>query len=136
MTRKLIFGILFVIWTVLLILLSVWPYTDTTVQQDLSEFRWDYLEHFAFYFILTFLYILWRSDLNYSIRTAELIIYLFSGFIFSWLTEYGQIFIPGRSFNIIDMLFNIAGIILGIFICYYILIRLLIRNYIRSRTTR
>jgi VanZ family protein len=134
MTRKLFFGILFATWTVMLVLLSVWPYTDTTTKQSLSEFRWDYLEHFGFYFILTFLYILWRSDLNYSIRIKELIIFLFSGFIFSCLSEYVQIFIPGRSFNIIDMLFNIAGIILGIFICYYLLIRLIVRNYIRSKT--
>jgi VanZ family protein len=134
MKHKLIFGILFVIWTFLLILLSVWPYTDTTVQQDLSDFRWDYLEHFAFYFILTFLYILWRRDLNYSIRTAELVLFFVAGFIFCWLTEYIQIFIPGRSFNIMDMIYNIAGIFLGIIICYYLLLRLFIKNYIRSKT--
>lgn len=134
MKHKLIFGILFVIWTLLLILLSVWPYTDTTVQQDLSDFRWDYLEHFAFYFILTFLYILWRRDLNYSIRTAELVLFFVAGFIFCWLTEYIQIFIPGRSFNIMDMIYNIAGIFLGILICYYLILRVFVRNYFRSRT--
>ena len=133
MRRKLIFCILFIIWTVLLILLSVWPYTDTTVRQELSDFRWDYLEHFTFYFILTFLYILWRRDLNYSIRTAELILFFVAGFIFCWLTEYIQIFIPGRSFNIMDMIYNIAGIFLGILICYYLLLRLFIKNYIRSK---
>lgn len=134
MKRKLIFFILFITWTVLLIILSVWPYTDTTVRQDLSDFRWDYLEHFAFYFILTFLYVLWRSDINYSIRITELILFFVAGFIFCWLTEYVQIFIPGRSFNILDMIYNMAGILFGIVISYYLILRLLVRNCFRSRT--
>ena len=134
MKRKLIFFILFITWTVLLIILSVWPYTDTTVRQDLSDFRWDYLEHFAFYFILTFLYVLWRSYINYSIRITELILFFVAGFIFCWLTEYVQIFIPGRSFNILDMIYNMAGILFGIVISYYLILRLLVRNCFRSRT--
>ncbi|KPK86251.1 MAG: hypothetical protein AMS27_05540 [Bacteroides sp. SM23_62_1] len=134
MRRKLILGILFLTWTILLVTLSVLPDTDTTPQQDLSDFRWDYLEHFTFYFILTLLYVFWRRDTNYSIRITELILFFVAGILFSWLTEYVQIFIPGRTFNILDMLYNMAGIFFGILICYYLIIRLLIRSYVRSKS--
>ncbi len=129
MARRIIFGTLFFIWTILLILLSVLPNSDSLLDQDISEFRWDYLEHFVFYFILTFLYIFWRSNQKYTIRITELILFLAAGFIFCWLTEYIQIFIPGRSFNIFDMASNMTGMIAGIFICYYLILRILIRNY-------
>jgi len=134
MVRRIIFGILFFIWTILLILLSVIPNSDSLLDQDISEFRWDYLEHFVFYFILTFFYIFWRSNQKYTIRITELILFLIAGFIFCWLTEYIQIFIPGRSFNILDMASNMAGMIAGIFICYYLILRILIRNYFSQKS--
>jgi len=47
---------------------------------------------------------------------------------FSLLTEYAQVLIPGRNFNVIDMLFNLAGVFGGLLITYFILIRLLLRR--------
>jgi len=134
MARKIIFGILFFIWTILLVLISVLPNANNLLDQDLSEFRWDYLEHFLFYFILTFFYVLWRGNPNYYLRITEIILFLIAGFIFCWLTEYIQVFVPGRSFNTLDMVFNMAGMMLGIIIIYYLIIRILIRNYFNLKS--
>lgn len=129
MPRKIIFGIFFSIWLVLIILLSVWPGASVTIQQDVSEFHWDYLEHFLFYFILTFLYIFWRFDHKLQISGIEIILFLIAGLIFSWLVEYIQVFIPGRAFTLNDMISNMAGILFGILINYYLIVRLFLKKY-------
>ena len=42
--------------------------------------------------------------------------------VFSILTEYAQVLIPGRAFNVVDMLFNLAGVLGGILITYFFFI--------------
>jgi VanZ family protein len=133
MTRKIISGIIFSVWMIILILLSLLPSVNKIIRQDLSEFRWDYLEHFLCYFILGFLYTLWRIDKNLHIPVPEFILFLVTGSIFSWLTEYLQVFIPGRSFNHYDLISNMAGIISGTLISYFFIIRILLRNHLKGR---
>ena len=135
MTRKIIFGIMFSVWMIILILLSVWPTVSSIIQQDVTEFHWDYLEHFILYFILGFLYVLWRIDKNFYIPVLEFIIFLVAGFIFSWLTEYLQVFIPGRAFNLYDMISNMVGIISGTLMSYFFIERIILKNYLRRKTT-
>jgi VanZ family protein len=134
MNRKIIFGIIFSGWLVILILLSLWPMANNIFRQNISEFRWDYLEHFLFYFVLGFLYILWRIDKNLNIPVPEFILFLVAGFIFSWLTEYLQVYIPGRACNLYDMISNMAGIISGTLISYFIIVRMLLKNYLKRKT--
>lgn len=136
MSGKIIFGILFSVWTILLILLSLWPAANNIIRQNISEFRWDYLEHFLFYFILGLLYILWRIDQHFYIRVFEFLLFLAGGLIFSWLTEYIQILIPSRAFNPYDMISNMTGIISGTLITYFFIARILFRNWIRKKSAR
>jgi VanZ family protein len=135
MSRKTILGIMFSVWMIILILLSVWPTVSSIIQQDVTEFHWDYLEHFILYFILGFLYVLWRIDKNFYIPVLEFIIFLVAGFIFSWLTEYIQVFIPGRAFNLYDMISNMVGIISGTLMSYFFIARIILKNYLRRKTT-
>jgi VanZ family protein len=130
MVRKIIFGILFSVWIVILVLLSVWPTANSFIQQDISEFHWDYLEHFILYFIVGFLYIFWRINKDLSLSLTELIIFIAAGVIFSWLTEYIQVYIPGRALNIYDMISNMAGIISGSLISYFLIIRIFLKNWL------
>lgn len=126
--RKSIWLILFIFWTLLIISTSMIPYSGVSGEPGSSGFRWDYLEHFLAYFAFGSLYILWRSDRNFTIRKLELALLFTLATCFSILTEYIQIFIPGRAFNYIDVLYNLAGVISSILLIYFYLIRYYLRK--------
>ena len=49
------------------------------------------------------------------------------------ITEYAQILIPGRTFNIVDMLYNVGGVSIGILFTYFLFICIYLRKiYIRK----
>ncbi|MBL7113084.1 MAG: VanZ family protein [Bacteroidales bacterium] len=129
---KQIWIILLVVWTGLLFVFSVIPDTCDMIQQPASNFRLDYLEHLLGYFILGMIFVIWRGDRTFRIQTVELIAFMVIGSIFGWLAEYIQIFVPGRSFNIIDMLYNLLGILSGTGLGYFLLIRVIIRKSIKT----
>jgi VanZ family protein len=129
---KLLWIILLVFWACLLFIVSVIPDTSDLIQQSTSSFRWDYLEHFGGYFILGMIFVLWRGDRSFRIQASELIWFMVAGIIFGWIAEYIQIFVPGRSFNIIDMLYNFLGILSGTFLGYFFLVRVVIRHLLKS----
>ena len=131
---KLIWIILLLVWAGFLFVVGVIPDTGDLILQSTSTFRWDYLEHFTGYFILGMLFVIWRGDRSFRIQTMELIAFMLVGSIFGWLAEYIQIFIPGRSFNIIDMLYNFLGILSGTLLGYFLLVRVIIRNLLKSST--
>ena len=126
--KKYIWLILFIICTVLIGLVSVIPYSTDTDQQTRSGLRWDYLEHFIAFFTFGSLFILWRSNLKFGIRGWELALLITVAICFSLGTEYVQLFIPGRAFNIIDVICNLAGVLSSILIIYFYLIRYYIRR--------
>ena len=112
----------FILWTLFILLATVIPDTGKVIQQKTENFRWDYLEHFIAYFVLGTLFILWRGDKNFSIRKTELIIIFATAGSYAILTEFLQLLIPGRAFNIIDILFNLTGVLCSIiFVYFYIL---------------
>jgi VanZ family protein len=113
----------FILWTLFIIAISSVPGSMGPSPPGDSGFRWDYLEHFSGYFIFSALYILWRGDRDYSIRGGELVLMITISIAFSFATEILQIFIPGRTFNIIDVIYNLAGVITGILIVYYYLVK-------------
>ena len=125
---KLIWIILLILWAGLLFIIGVIPDTGDLIQQPLSTFRWDHLEHFTGYFILGMIFVIWRGDRSFRIQAIELIAFLVIGSLFGWLAEYIQIFIPGRSFNIIDMLYNFLGIFTGTLLGYFLFVRVVIRK--------
>ena len=131
---KLIWIILLLIWAGLLFVVGVIPDTGDFIQQSTSTFRWDYLEHFTGYFILGMIFVIWRGDRSFRIQTPGLIAFMVAGLIFGWITEYIQIFIPGRSFKIIDMLYNFLGILSGTLLGYFLLVRVIIRNLLKPST--
>ncbi len=128
--RKIIWLLLFFGWAVFIILSSLWPDRGEVMINETVSFRWDYLVHFISYFLLSLLFFTWRCDPHGRIKSMEFTIFLTLGLMITLLTEYIQIFIPGRSFNINDMILNAAGLITGSFTGYYILIKLIIKRFI------
>lgn len=127
--KKSIWLILFVLCSAVIILLSVIPYsTEMAVRAD-SGFRWDYLEHYLAFFSFGSLYVLWRSDRSYRMRGWDLALLMVVASGFSLGTEYAQLFIPGRAFNLMDVLYNLAGVLSSILVVYIYLIR----QYLRKR---
>jgi len=126
--RKSIWLILFIIWTLLIISASMIPYSGATGELGSSGFRWDYLEHFLAYLAFGSLYILWRSDRSFNLRNMELALMFTVSICFSILTEYIQLFIPGRAFNYIDVVYNLAGVLSSILLVYLFLIRYYLRR--------
>lgn len=120
--------ILFILWTVLLTVVSVCPDSNKVIISTDSGFRWDYLEHFVAYLIFGGLYILWRSRSDFTLKGLEMAMLIAITCIFSILTEYVQILIPDRTFNVMDMAFNVGGVLASILLTYFIIIRLFLRR--------
>jgi VanZ family protein len=121
----------FIAGVLFIILLSVWPVPQEMIEEDAGGFRWDYLEHFLGYFALGTFYIMWRGDRKFFILGIELLLFAGIAFSLSLLLEYTQLFIPGRAFNIMDVLFNLAGVAGSILFIYYYFIR----YYLRKRNS-
>lgn len=102
------------IWIGIVTFLSVTPNTpNSSVKVRSLEFRIDYLEHFIVYFILGFLlFIAFPESFKKGMvlfGTAILLLVLFSA-----VTEFIQYFIPGRTYNPVDLILNSAGSIFGV----------------------
>ena len=104
------------------------PNSKEIVQQNGTNFRLDYLEHFLAYFAFGTLYILWRGDRDFSIKGVELAVLFAVACSFSFLTEYMQLIIPGRTFNLIDVVYNLAGVLGSILIIYFFFVRYYLRK--------
>lgn len=105
---------LFCGWSVFILVLSVIP-ANEILQKSNEEgnFRWDYLEHFVAFFLLAVIFGFWRKSTRAKNNKA-IFTFIFLGLIYACITEIVQVGIPGRSFNPVDLLFNIAGILTGI----------------------
>ncbi len=121
---KLFWSAAFFGWTVLLLIASVIPTTGLEPEGgSKSDFRWDYPLHFIVFLILPLLFIYWRNISGAGNRMRELTWFLLTGTIYAGLTEAIQLFIDGRSFNPVDLLYNITGVIAGTILAYLFIVR-------------
>jgi VanZ family protein len=111
-----IYKILFWSWIVIISLLSVWAQLPVNnIEKGYSIFRIDYMAHLIAYFLLGFLFIkgyLRNTRMRY--KSALLIVGI--GLIYAGLTEVIQLYIRGRTFNPVDLIYNCAGITFGLVI--------------------
>jgi len=82
--------------------------------------RLDYLLHFAFHMLLGIIFVVWQK-IRKNNRSIVYLWFLLFGIIYGFLTEYVQKYVPGRTYNIIDTLNNIAGIIFGLILGYFVI---------------
>jgi VanZ family protein len=121
--KKAIWLSLFIAWTSLIIYMSLRPGSNEILKKEFLEFRMDYLLHFIAYFTLGSLYVLWRGNRNFEIKSTELAFVTATAISFSILMEYLQLLIPGRAFNVVDMIYNVIGTICGVGITYFYIVR-------------
>jgi VanZ family protein len=111
-----IYKILFWSWLVIISLLSVWPQLPVNkIDIGNSILRIDYMAHLAAYYLLVFLFLkgyLRNTRMRY--KSALLIIGI--GLAYAGLTEVIQLYVRGRTFNPVDLIYNCAGITLGLVI--------------------
>ena len=121
MKKKLV-NILFIVWLILTFFVSVIPLSqEKHFEIGGSIFRLDYLEHFAVFFILGSLYVL-RAKLQLKISAISLLI------IYATFTETIQLIIPGRTFNPMDLAYNILGLVFSIILINKIKNKVMVRN--------
>jgi VanZ family protein len=114
MSSKRISAILFFIWLGILLVLTYYPDLPTAKVRIRDEwFRLDYLGHLGFYAVLTALFLLWQAGWGRKVNIKLLILTITGGLMLGALTEITQLFIPGRTMNPLDLVYNCAGILAG-----------------------
>ena len=112
---KRLFAVLFFSWLAALLVLTYYPNFPTLKVRIRHEwFRLDYIGHLGFYAVLTALFLLWRSGWRKKIQRKLLLLTLIVGFLLGSFTEISQVFIPGRTVNPYDLMYNCIGIFVGV----------------------
>ncbi|TAL67739.1 MAG: hypothetical protein EPN88_07375 [Bacteroidetes bacterium] len=105
-------------WLITIIVVSSIPSIPTLkIHVAKSEFRLDYLIHFCEYGLLALMAFLTFADSGFEIRCRKMILLTAGLILFAILDEFHQKFIPGRSFNVKDILSNISGILAALIFC-------------------
>ncbi len=122
--NKILLKFLFWVWFIIIFILSSLPNIPTQKINIWDEpWRLDYLEHFLVFGLLAGLFVIWKFE-----KDTFFIKKYFASFIlliiFAAATEIHQIWIPGRSFNPLDLIYNLVGLISFFIISPYIVKRI------------
>jgi VanZ family protein len=80
--------------------------------------RLDYLIHFVLFLVGGFLFFHWKQATKIKIRFFVLV---FLGWLYAGLCEAVQLYVPGRTYNPIDLFYNILGLSVGFLFAFFIL---------------
>jgi VanZ family protein len=120
-TKQRLFSGFFFSWLAALLVLTYYPdMPDIKVRIRDEWFRTDYLGHAGFYALLILFFLLWQKFARKILSTRFILLTATSGILLGALTEATQHFIPGRSVNPFDLMYNCLGIIAGILV-YFLL---------------
>lgn len=112
MSTKVLARIIFIIWGVVIAVLSIKSYSNNDVLVSIKLTSSGLIMHFIAYFIGALL-------CNYAFRRNGIIFILLSGFsvfLYSLALEIVQFYLPYRTFNPRDIVANAFGIILFVLI--------------------
>jgi VanZ family protein len=99
------------VWIITIIAVSSVPSIPTLkIHTAKVDIRLDYMMHFCEYGFLAFLSFLSFAGDMFRIRLGKFILITLCLIAFAVLDEFHQKLIPGRSFNVKDILSNILGI--------------------------
>ena len=102
---------LLIAWILTIIIVSSIPNIPTLkIHTAKREIRLDYLMHFCEYGILTFIAFLSFTGKEFKIAYERVILIAISLILFAVLDELHQKLIPGRSYNIKDIMSDVTGI--------------------------
>ena len=101
-----------IVWAVIIIFVSSLPNIPTLkIHTAKSEFRLDYLMHFCEYGLLAFIAFLSFVGKEFNLKYKKLVLITLTLIVFAILDEFHQKLIPGRSYNIMDIMSNVTGIL-------------------------
>jgi len=112
--QKKLFKALFWAWGLIILILSSLPNIPTQEINIWDEpFRLDYFEHFGVFAIWAGFFVIWKmKDIgDFSIKNH--LWFVAATMLFAAADEIHQIWIPGRTFNPIDLIYNELGLIMG-----------------------
>ncbi|MGQ9534280.1 MAG: VanZ family protein [bacterium] len=96
--------LLLIVWITVIFMLTGFPSLESP---KIKEFPIDKFEHFLLFFIYGLI----------GIRSLNIVVYFASGILVIITAEVQQIFIPGRDFEIMDMIAGLIGLITVAVIC-------------------
>ena len=112
---KPIAGYFLVLWIILIILFSSLPrLPDVNIKTDNFNLRVDYIIHLLEYGSLAFFTILTFAPSEVKLNARRVVIIFIALMLFAMADEFHQLLIPGRTFNPIDLVFNLLGLVGGI----------------------
>jgi len=114
---KMLLKIFFWLWLSFIAIVSSLP--NIPIQEiNIWEkpFRLDYLAHFGVFAILFAVFALWKSDESGLFSVKKHLIFVIGLSLFAVIGEAHQIWTPGRSFNPLDLTYNLLGSIAGLYI--------------------
>jgi VanZ family protein len=116
-------------WFLTIISVSSIPRIPTLkIHTATSEIRLDYLIHFCEYGFLALMSFLTFAEKDFRLKYSRYILITFGLILFAVLDEYHQKLIPGRAFNLKDIISNVAGIIAAAGFCVVVFRRIKIPN--------
>lgn len=117
--------IIFWLWLIFIAVVSSLPNIPTQKINIWDEpFRLDYLEHFGVFVLLMGVFVLWKSDESGFFSLKKQLIFVLGILVFAVVDELHQLWIPGRSYNPLDLIYNLLGCITALFLTRYILKRM------------
>jgi len=108
-------GKLFWAYTIILVLLAVLPIngSESTINNTyVVSIRLDYLLHCLVYIPWMFL-LGWMTEATIKKKAGTVLSYVLIAFVFAFVNEGIQYFLPYRAYNINDLLANGLGVLLG-----------------------
>jgi VanZ family protein len=115
-------------WVLAVIIVSSIPHLPTLkIHTAKSDIRLDYLIHFCEYGIMALMAFLSFAGKDFKMNYKRWILLTMGLILFAILDELHQKLIPGRSFNIKDILSNISGILAVLVFCI-VVFRMIIRK--------
>ena len=105
-------------WIITIVLVSSVPSIPTLkIHAAKTEIRLDYLIHFFEYGVLAFMAFLSFAGKEFKMSYRKFILITLCLIMFAILDEFHQKLIPGRSYNIKDIISNISGILTALAFC-------------------
>ena len=86
---------------------------DARIRVRDEWFRLDYLGHLGFYAALTASFLIWQTGWRKKVPGKLLLLTILAGLVFGVITEFTQSLVPGRFFNLFDMMYNGLGVLAG-----------------------
>ncbi|OYT15627.1 MAG: hypothetical protein B7C24_12060 [Bacteroidetes bacterium 4572_77] len=118
---KKLWAYLFWLWAILILVLSSLPNIPTQKVNIWDEpFRLDYVEHFGIFAIWGGMFVIWKAK-EHIFNWKNYFWFIIAMLLFAAIDEIHQNWIEGRTYNPLDLIYNVVGVISAFVIGPYFL---------------